>query len=65
MTPGEPFIVCEVASAACEADTAKCWGTITCPLGTCPPGFEAGSFCFSDGNSANDKVCCAVVALGK
>jgi hypothetical protein len=65
---GEPFIVCDVVSDVCENDTTgprRCWGVVTCPLGTCPPGFEEGFFCYSDGASANDKVCCAEVQLGK
>jgi hypothetical protein len=65
---GDPFIVCNVVSSTCENDTTgirKCWGFVTCPLGTCPDGYEEGFFCYSDGNSANDKVCCAALPLGK
>jgi hypothetical protein len=66
VAPGEPYIQC---SQFCDTNglnltvfSFRCWGTISCPTGTCPAGFEEGSFCVSQNSIfGNDlQVCCAI-----
>lgn len=52
---------CKKFSADCHPDAGglKCWGVVQCDGGVCPAGIVQGSICIQDGNSDNDKVCCA------
>ncbi len=40
-----------------SSGSRKCWGRVGCPTGTCPEEYVQGSFCYSNGDSKQYKVC--------
>jgi hypothetical protein len=60
------LINCAAAICTGENDATgirKCWGSVACPTGRCPTGYEQGAFCYSNGNSEKYKVCCTSPSL--